>query len=131
MTGMSGLQQMTDPQDKAAVAHVLRRLAFGPRPGQVDQRGGAGATALVEELLADPAVALVEPQLGSDDDKAAMVKWWVNRMSADDAGLVERMTWFWHTHLTSSFEKVDQARMMLGQHRLLYNNALGDRKSVV
>ena len=131
MNGMSGLQQVSDSQDKAAVAHVLRRMAFGPRPGQVDRRGGAGAVALVEELLAAPAVALVEPQLGTDDDKAAMVKWWVKRMSADDAGLVERITWFWHTHLTSSFEKVEQARMMLGQHRLLYNNALGNFRELL
>ena len=113
------------------MAHVLRRMAFGARPGRVEELEGAGAAALVESLLAAAPVDPGEPPLGTDDDQKSLVAWWLARLAADDAGLTDRITWFWHTHFTSSFDKVDQARMMAGQHRLLRSHALGNFRELL
>ena len=47
------------------------------------------------------------------------------------AGLHEKMTWFWHGHLTSAYDKVGSWRMMWNQHGLLREHALGNFRTMV
>src|SRR5687767_14290071 len=39
------------PSDRAAVEHALNRLAYGPRPGEVDRVQRAGLAAWIEDQL--------------------------------------------------------------------------------
>jgi uncharacterized protein (DUF1800 family) len=111
-------------------AHVLRRLTFGPRPGQVESLAEVTPDALIDQLLNDPVFEPDEPALGSDDDYSRLPGWWIDVMLDERAGLHERMTWFWHTHLTSSLDKASPA-LMYRQHRLLRQHAMGNFRDLL
>ena len=93
-------------ETRAAIAHVLRRTTFGPHPGQVDAFGSGSVDDALHQVLTAPAPALDAPKLGSDHDEELLTTWWLKRMARPDVGLAEKMTWFWHTHFTSGFDKV-------------------------
>lgn len=118
---------MADPE---LLAHVLRRVTFGPRPGQVEALGELTPAELIEQLLAAEPRRPDEPELGTDDDYSLLPRWWIDQMGHPDAGLHERMVWFWHGHLTSSLGKAEPA-LMLRQHRLLREHALGNFRSLM
>lgn len=100
----------------AEMAHILRRLTFGPFPGGVERALDEHRTAddLLESLLEadpmpwDPPVSLDRPFRKEDEDilgNTVLLKHWVDRMSRDEAGLHEKVMWFWHTLWTTSAEK--------------------------
>ena len=116
--------------ERALRAHVLRRLAFGPRPWQVDDLDGTSATDLIEQLLAAEPFWPDDPVLGSDDDYGRLPAWWLDVMADERAGLHDRMIWFWHGHLTSSLDKASPA-LMYRQHQLLRTHALGNFRQML
>jgi uncharacterized protein (DUF1800 family) len=52
--------------------------------------------------------------------------WWVRRMIHTKRPLQEKMTLFWHGHLTTSAEDVKQARLLLIQNQFLRENCLAN-----
>ena len=118
-----------------AVAHVLRRTSFGPYPGQVqdalDRHGSA--TGVVAAQLAAAPLPFVGPTKIDEPfdlhdkgtDPLSLMEGWIGRMRHPDAGLHEKMTWFWHTHFTTGLTK---ATSLYGwrQLRLLHSHALGN-----
>lgn len=116
--------------DPALVAHLLRRLTFGPRPGEIDRYVDIDPGAIVRELLAAPALDPEPPGLGTGDDYTVLLRWWLDLLASPDAGLHERMVWFWHGHLTSSLDKCEPLHMYR-QHRLLREHALGNFRSLM
>lgn len=119
--------------DRALVAHLLRRTSFGPRPGAVDELAAAGVDAAVDAVLAAEPLDPGEPSLDDDseDDYDRPVRHWLALMCRPEAGLHEKLTWFWHGHLTSSYEKVDSWPMMWQQHLLLREHALGNFRDLL
>lgn len=111
--------------DRAVIAHILRRTSFGPLPGQVDALAPLGVDGVLQRVLSAPARRPDPPALGSNDDLGVLFKWWVNGMAAPDAGLHEKMVWFWHGHFTSSYDKT-QIRYMYRQNLLFRTHALGN-----
>lgn len=116
--------------DPALLAHVLRRVTFGPHPGQVEALGELSPPELVEQLLAAGPNEPAEPELGTDEDYNLLPRWWIDVMGDPSAGLHERMVWFWHGHLTSSLGKSEPA-LLLRQHRLLRTHALGNFRELM
>lgn len=116
--------------DTPALAHVLRRLSFGPSPGQIASLGELTAPELIEQLLAAPALEPAPPELGTDDDYNVLPRWWLEVMGDAAAGVHERLVWFWHGHLTSALSKCEPA-LMLRQHLLLRANALGNFRELM
>jgi len=53
-------------------------------------------------------------------------QWWMNHLLTTKAPVQEHMTLFWHNHFTSSFEKVQQPKIMYLQNQLLRENAMGN-----
>jgi len=51
------------------------------------------------------------------------VQWWLNRMIDSPKPMQEKMTWFWHGHFCSSWDKVNSAWAMLNQNRLFRDSA--------
>ena len=85
--------------DRAAIAHLLRRATFGPAPGQVEALNAAGLAAALDQVLnAAPPPLPAAPNLEGWDPPI----WWMLRMSDPAVGLAEKMTWFWHAHLCTS-----------------------------
>ena len=109
---------------------MLRRLTFGPRPWQVEDLDGTSATDLVEQLLAAEPLYPDDPALGSDDDYVRLPAWWLDVMTDERAGVHERMTWFWHGHLTSGLDKASPA-VMYRQHQLLRAHAMGNFRTLL
>ncbi len=114
--------------DRAAIAHLLRRATFGPAPGQVEALNAGGLSAALDQVLtATPPALPAPPNLDGWDPPI----WWMLRMSDPAVGLAEKMTWFWHSHLCTSVEKVGSWLMMWNQHMLLRNNALGNFRTLL
>jgi uncharacterized protein (DUF1800 family) len=128
----------TDPA-RSNLAHLFRRAGFGARPDEIDRAAEAGYRATVEALLAglrgpDPggdaiaAPALTPPVAGATagsrrmQQKAELValqRWWLDRMIATSTPLREKLTWIWHGHFTSSYEKVHVPAYLYRQNQLL------------
>ena len=115
---------------RARIAHLLRRTGFGPHPGQVEALAAAGVAGALDAVLAAPSLTPDLPGLGTKDDYRLLVDWWTGVMSQPEAGLHERMVWFWHGHLTSSADKT-QPLAMLRQHQLLRTHALGNFRDLM
>ena len=122
--------------DLARVAHVLRRTSFGPFPGGVEEAlrvAGSPDGVLERALLAEP-VPFVPPvdidrPFDVGDVKVlgapSLVAWWLDRMCSDDAGLHEKMMWFWHGHFTTNASKASFLYLW-HQLRTFHTHALGN-----
>lgn len=111
--------------ERALIAHLLRRATFGPHPGQVDALAPRGYSGALDAVLSAPPVPAQIPALGTKDDYGALINWWIRKLQSPDAGLHEKMVWFWHSHLTSSLAKT-QPEAMARQHELFRAHALGN-----
>lgn len=114
--------------DRAAIAHLLRRATFGPAPGQVEALNVGGLAAALDQVLTATPPPLPAPPAFDGWDPPI---WWMLRMSDPAVGLAEKMTWFWHAHLCTSVDKVGSWQMMWNQHTLLRTNALGNFRTLL
>jgi uncharacterized protein (DUF1800 family) len=124
---------MAAPSTRALVAHILRRTAFGPHPGQVDLWARKGVDATISHVLnARPLPAPSASAIAkTEDDSDLPVRWWLGRIADPSAGLHEKMTWFWHGHLTTSHAKVYRWKAEIPQHLLLREYALGNFRTLL
>jgi uncharacterized protein (DUF1800 family) len=120
-------------ETSAAVAHVLRRCTFGPFPWQVEDLIGRGldAPAVIQLLLDAPPLSPAPPDLSTDRAWEEIRFWWPRVMGSWDAGLHEKMTWFWHGHLTSSLSKAGKPDFLWRQHLILREHAMGDLRALL
>ncbi|MFA5884957.1 MAG: DUF1800 domain-containing protein [Acidimicrobiia bacterium] len=117
--------------DRAAIAHLLRRTGFGPFPGQVEALNPGGLAAALDAVLGATPAALPPTPALDDGDGERPPEWWLRRMRDPAAGLAEKMTWFWHGLLTSEYFKVGSWRQMWNQHSLLRSHALGNYRTML
>ncbi|HZP31602.1 MAG TPA: DUF1800 family protein [Acidimicrobiia bacterium] len=116
--------------DRAALAHLLRRTGFGPFPGQVEALNPGGLAAALDGVLAATPPPLPADPVLDGSGGIAPPAWWLQRMRDPAAGLHEKMVWFWHGHFTSSVDKVGSWQMMWNQHLLLRQHALGNFRTM-
>jgi len=123
-------QGQTDDEAEQ-IAHVLRRCGFGPKPGDVDHWRERGAAALVDALLGDDDVkALDEDDLfaqfgGTEIDDSELFAAMVDPALQGENQLHERMSWYWHTHFTTSRDSSTQS-LVWRQFQLIRRMALGN-----
>ncbi len=119
--------------DRALIAHVLRRTTFGPHPGQTEQWVGRDIGAVVDAVLAARPMEPGTPQFSDDDAELGdgPVERWLTVLADPAAGLHEKLVWFWHGHLTTSYDKVGQWRLVWRQHLLLRKHALGNFRTLL
>ncbi|MFL6140651.1 MAG: DUF1800 family protein [Labedaea sp.] len=130
---------MPDVDERTAVRRLFDRFGFGPRPGELDAAAAQGFDRTAAALLSvvdDPAArdtgapALAEvgksERAKERDQQSELTLWWLDRMVASDAPLLERLTWFWHGHFATSVQKVRSARLMLVQNETFRRLGLGD-----
>lgn len=125
-------QVTTQASQAEQIAHVFRRCGFGPRPGDVDRWRERGPQALIESLLADESITALEegaefeqfgdPQELEDD---AVFYAFIDQMLRPANPLHERMSWYWHTHFTTSRESASPG-LIWRQHHRLRRHALGN-----
>lgn len=86
-----------------------------------------GVTALIDDARNGSPGQVPEP----DEDWGEIVLWWVGQMTDGHGGLRERMTWFWHTILTTSAEKVDSEQLLADQLTGLREHAVGNYRDLL
>ena len=125
-----------DGQQAEQIAHVFRRCGFGPKPGDVEAWMARGPEALTASLLTNADIHVVEGDSmfdgigGVDDiDDDLMLAAVVDQMLNGSNQLHERLTWYWHTHFTTSAESSDR-RYAWQQHHLLRRHALGNFRTL-
>jgi uncharacterized protein (DUF1800 family) len=124
-----------NPWDSKKVGHLYRRAGFGATAAELDAGVKDGPAKTLERVLRG------EPE--SDDfsrtteymasqrsmppgaPQGRLSAWWLDRTLKTHHPLREKLTLFWHTHFATSNAKVQNARYMLGQYRLMQEHALG------
>jgi uncharacterized protein (DUF1800 family) len=129
--------------DRATLAHLLRRAGFAPTAAEIDAATAAGYGATVDALLdfsaPDPADAAPGPAFSPSSPLAertltpvqrqaaqrqrnvefsALQRWWLARMAATSHPLREKLTFYWHGHFATSYDKVRLPALMYGQNQL-------------
>jgi uncharacterized protein (DUF1800 family) len=120
------------------VALLLGRAAFGATKNDLAIWAGQDYDDLVDALI-KPTPAPVpqaddarRTQLESGTtDYMAMQRWWLARMATTTLPLVERMTWFWHTHIPTAFLNPPDVGTVLRQNQTLRTHALGDFRALM
>jgi uncharacterized protein (DUF1800 family) len=121
---------------EALVAHVLRRCAIAPDQGRVARfvQGvsdpKAAATAALDWALS-VAPRPILPAQQSRDGWEDSLNGWTDNLRSSDAGLHERMTWFWHGYFATGSDKIGNLNMLHTQQQLLRTHALGNFGSLL
>ena len=134
-------------ETRAAVAHLVRRAAFGGPAEEIDELAALGYEGAVDRLCdlngPDPAAdAVVAPTFNTaaylasrdgdeasrreadriaEEERKALPLWWVRRMAAAERPLREKLTFLWHDHFATSLAKVTIAELLYLQRRTLYD----------
>ena len=115
--------------DAAAATHLYRRAAFGAPRGRVERAVENGPDETLTELFDrrahDPALVRGIRPLLALEQIAPLQAWWMSLILADGAPLVERVALMWHDHFATSFDKVNDVRLMHAQLQLFREKGLG------
>jgi uncharacterized protein (DUF1800 family) len=150
MAKLSYFAVMADLAERRAIARLSHRFGFGPKPGEFKTLVDSGFSNASSKLLTVPtADAFADNQplpnvkdqgprprpntsqvVAYSTEKRAqfteLLFWWLDRMALSEHPLRERMTWFWHGHWATSYQKVDDALPMFRQNQSLRKHALGN-----
>ena len=140
--------------DLEEARHLASRTGFGLTPAewavlepldreQAVDRVLAGVRRIAREPLADSASPAPPRRPGTSEaarravfreqqDSAIQIKaWWYREMLGTDTPFTERMTLFWHNHLTTETRKVKWPALVHDQNRLLRRHALGSFRTLL
>lgn len=121
------------PSTQALVAHALRRTTFGPSAKALEtftSQGASGPNAAIEWALSAAPLA-ISPAKVTKDDWDENLRGWTSNLLSSDAGIHEKMTWFWHGHLTTSSFKVGHIPMLHAQQDKFRKHALGNFRDLM
>src|SRR5688572_12784937 len=109
--------------DRDRVAHLLRRAGFGAGPAELDSYVKLGFDEAVSRLVNYESVPETPDRVAPET--VGLEAWWLERMLHADRPLQEKMTLYWHGHLTSALKEVKDPNQMLAQNQFFRSNALG------
>jgi uncharacterized protein (DUF1800 family) len=120
------------PWDLRRVGHLYRRAAFGATLDQLEAGLKNGPEKTIATLLKggdgldefDRRMQPLADTIARGNDAAHLRSWWLTRMLYTPHPLQEKITLFWHNHFATSNTKVQSARFMVAQYRLLHKHAL-------
>jgi hypothetical protein len=123
-----------DPWDVPRAGHLLRRAGLGCPSAELETALKDGPEKTITHLLTpgdgeeefERRMAPLEAVIARTNNAGQLRAWWLTRMLYSPHPLREKMTLFWHNHFATSNAKVQSARMMVGQYRLMHRHALGD-----
>lgn len=124
-----GLAYTVDMARKAQIAHVFRRTGFGVPHDALARYDATDIHELIDERLSDEGWALSEEEAAQrnldDAEWYTLPAEYLNAMLSPEAGLHERMVWFWHGHFTTERGETNH-REMWRQHQLFRRHGLGN-----
>lgn len=127
------------PWTRARAAHLFRRAGFGASSEELDTATRDTPASVLDRLFAPGSEAAsfaasadqLATTAATGGGSKRLAAAWVYRLLGTPDPLREKMTVFWHGHLTSSADKVTDTRLMLTQNKLLREHALGDFATLV
>lgn len=113
--------------------HLLRRTEFVARPSRIAELSGRTREQVVDDILdfsRNPSDSVDPDRTTLGDGRSeitlpSLLLWWMRRMTTVPRPLHERLTFFWHGHFTSEYEKVSSGDLMLAQNRMFRAGAIG------
>ena len=130
---------MTDRNDIALLAHLMRRAGFGATRSELEELAETGYENVVEQLL--------HPERQPDLDKHEFYRYfpqaenswtylhvqmdWLYSMRNGKRPLQEKMTLFWHQVFATASSKVERSYAMAAQVRLFQRAGLGNYKQLL
>jgi uncharacterized protein (DUF1800 family) len=124
-----------NPWDRAKVGHLYRRAGFGATAAELDAGMKDGPAKTIDRLLKGEAESddftrtsefmASERSMPPGAPQGRLSAWWLDRMLKTRHPLRAKLTLFWHNHFATSNAKVQNARFMLAQYRLMQSHALG------
>ena len=127
--------------DATELAHLLRRTEYVAKPARIAEFTDTPAHAWTRSEVVDNILDVTTPvaipaYIDHDIDGEGYqqwvyaVQWWLDRMVDSPKPMQEKMTWFWHGHFCSSWDKVSSAWAMLNQNRLFRDSAFGNFRTM-
>ncbi len=140
---------------RADIAYLYRRMGFGATPEQLDVLTSDGFEAALDGLLAphdtDPADSIplptfapYQPRQANLDaatraalreqragEHAAIVQYWLQRITTTTQPLREKMILLWHGHFATSIDKVVEPEFMFRQNQIFRTHAVGQFESLM
>jgi uncharacterized protein (DUF1800 family) len=148
----SGLGKFSGTFSRAHAAHLLRRTMFGPKKQEITIAKNLGLAGAVNAILA-PILPTAPPLYQENEtysgdkqnqpwffsnnrynveNRVVNLKgWWVDLMVNQQITIREKMSLFWHNHLVTGVDTVNDARFSYEYIRLLQDNCLGNFKTLV
>jgi hypothetical protein len=130
-----------NPWDLKKVGHLYRRAGFGATFDELQRGVSDGPEKTIDRVLrggpADSDFEKTSEFMASERSLPAgtpgvqLAAWWLYRMLRTQHPLREKLTLFWHNHFATSLAKVQNARYMLGQYRLMHRHALGSFRAML
>src|SRR5690242_83829 len=130
-----------NPWDARKVGHLYRRAGFGATAAELEAGVADGHETTLERILAGKPESddftrtseymASERSMPPKAPQPRLAAWWLDRMLKTSHPLREKMTLFWHNHFATSNAKVQSARFMLGQYRLIQKHALGSFRELL
>lgn len=143
----SGLASYQGSWGKQQAAHLLRRTMFGPNQQEIDTAVSQGMTDTVKQLLTLPTIPDLPPinfegpadvlwhirpnQEYNQERKHALKGWWIDKMLHQGMSIQEKLALFWHNHLVTSLNGVNDARLSYTYLQLIRGKGLGNFKTLV
>src|SRR5215211_1552812 len=115
--------------ERTRVAHLLRRTGFGPSEQELNEYTQLGFDDAVSRLVNYASVPETPDRLAPEE--VGLQVWWLDKMVHTARPLQEKMTLFWHGHLTSALRKVKDPNLLQAQNALFRANALGNYGEVL
>ncbi len=127
-------------------AHLLRRTTFGPASQDIDTFANYSIDQALAILLdikelpeppVDPATgdSWVNPRPGAGNSEEGNLKeyvkyWWGDLMKTDGNSIIEKMVWWYHTHLTTIISRIPESTAVYYQLALFRYYSLGNFKTI-
>lgn len=117
-------------------AHLVRRTSLGVFAKRITEVADLledswdKAVAAIMDKGAQRVANYSEPPIFGEDDDEEIGRWWIDQLIDQDNGIAERMTWFWHTVLTTSINQVDPV-LIAKQVHLLRSHSLGNFRDLL
>lgn len=124
--------------DPVQAAHLLRRTEYVVRPARLSALSAGDVTReeAVDDIL-DVTVPVALPTYLDHDIEGEgynqwvyATQWWLDRMVDSAKPMLEKMTWFWHGHFCTSWEKVTSTWAMMAQNKLFRDSAFGNFRTL-
>jgi uncharacterized protein (DUF1800 family) len=148
---MASLTEFSGSLGSKNAAHLLRRLTFGPTPGQIQSFSTLTASTALTTLFSNetnptppidtatgaswvnpPAKNKATDGVNSEQDTlfAYFKAWHCDVMLKSGMSIKERMTWFYHTHFPAAWTKISSSEALYYQNCIFRHYALGNFKEL-